>query len=225
MEIIPRFQPFWLEDGCSMRLIPPLSHCVQTGHWEPLEGAERSSHSFCHFPATFLGTELCSLYFFPMKLSSGCLLHPGEKKQLELTACFGKERSNPELCKPTGPIAAVFGEGCLHHKKEQPPGTGREELTEGSWAAGEEAALPGLGRVTDGSRTRAFGSDTQVCTVPRYPKFHLEQVTELSANPSQLSSNTLSTREQRSTLGIPPWEGIKDGCSSRGYLHGHGGLC
>lgn len=55
--------------------------CAETGYWEPLEGAERSSHSFCHFPAT--------LFFFPMKLSSGCLLHPGEKEQLELTSCFG----------------------------------------------------------------------------------------------------------------------------------------
>lgn len=36
---------------------------AQTGHWEPLKGAERSSHTFCHFPATSLGTELCSLYF------------------------------------------------------------------------------------------------------------------------------------------------------------------
>lgn len=29
MEIIPWRQPFWLEDGCSVSLTPPLSHCVQ----------------------------------------------------------------------------------------------------------------------------------------------------------------------------------------------------
>lgn len=99
--------------------------CAETGYWEPLKGGERSSHSFCCFLATLRGTELCSLCSLSrdlsaMKLSSGCLLRLGEKEQLELTSCFGKERSNLDLCEPTAPLAAVSGKRCLHHKKEQP---------------------------------------------------------------------------------------------------------
>lgn len=42
-------------------------------------------------------------------------------------------------------------------------------------------------------------SDTQVWAW--HPKFHLQQVRELSANPSQLSSNKLSIRERSCALG------------------------
>lgn len=78
--------------------------CAETGYWEPLRGGERSSHSFCHFPATLLGSELCSLCSLcrgisAMKLPSGCLLHLGEKEQLGDKKQFmfweGKIKSRP----------------------------------------------------------------------------------------------------------------------------------
>lgn len=72
-----------------------------------------------------------------MKLCSGCLLRLGKKEQLDLISCFGKERSNLDLCKPTGSLAAVLGRGVCITRWSSPTGAGREELSESSWDRAE----------------------------------------------------------------------------------------
>lgn len=168
MEIIPWLQPFWLEDECSMRLIPPLSRCVQRQVTGSLQKLLRDllTASVIFQPLFWALSSAHSALFFLWKSPVAACYILGKRNSWNSLHVLGRKDQIYTCVNPLAPLQQFLGRGVCTTGRSSPQGLAGETSLRApgtglSWAAGEEAALPGPGRIPDVSRTGAFGVRVQ----------------------------------------------------------------